>query len=439
MSTYPSARKVWTLVVLLTLAYILSFTDRYILGLLIQPIKADLKLTDEQIGLIMGPAFALIYATAGLPLGLLVDRARRTWIVASGIIVWSCATVASGFANSFSHLFVARMVVGAGESVLSPAAFSMIADSFPPEKRGRPVAFYTAALTIGAGLASLIGASVLVWTKNAGHIDLPVLGSLKPWQMIFMIVGLPGVLISLGFLFVREPARQTAQATDPELTGSGLKDTLAYVAKRWQTFASFASLICVMTIIAYSQGFLAPAFERTWGWKPEVYALWNGIAILLISPATVNFVGWLCDRGSQRGVPDTAFRLLVIGYLAMIPTAMIPLFMPNPQMAFAVLCLNTVALGVVSSVSVTALLAITPAPIRGQLIALYYMTISLTGLFLGPTTVGFLSTRVYGEAHLAWALATLPALYGLVPLILIPVTRRLYLAQMARLLQTTAN
>ena len=137
---WPASRTAWSMVILLTIAYIFSFVDRGILGLLIEPIKADLQLKDEDLGYLIGPAFALFYATMGLPLGWLADRRRRTWIVAAGIALWSAATAASGLARSFWHLFFARMGVGVGEATLSPCAMSMIGDSFPPERRGKPIA-----------------------------------------------------------------------------------------------------------------------------------------------------------------------------------------------------------------------------------------------------------------------------------------------------------
>jgi MFS family permease len=121
----------WLTVGLLTIAYVFSFVDRYVLGLLIEPIKADLGLTDTQIGLLLGPAFAIFYATMGLPLGWLADKKNRVRIVAIGIAVWSIATAASGLARNFTHLFIARMSIGVGEATLSPCAMSIISDSFP--------------------------------------------------------------------------------------------------------------------------------------------------------------------------------------------------------------------------------------------------------------------------------------------------------------------
>ncbi|GAB5486931.1 MAG: MFS transporter [Parasphingorhabdus sp.] len=428
-TVYPTAKAGWFLVIMLTIAYIFSFIDRYILGLLIEPIKADLGLTDEQIGWVIGPAFAIFYATMGLPLGWLVDRSRRTWIVAAGIFVWSLATAVSGLAKNFWHLFIARMMVGVGEATLSPSAMSMIADSFPPEKRGKPISVYVAALSLGSGIASLIGGAVLIWAKTTESVAVPFFGALAPWQLTFFAVGLPGLLLGLVFMFIKEPPRQAAEL-DSDLDGNSISDALKYVGRRIGTYGTFVSMAAVMAIIAYSQGFLPATFERTWGWPAEKYALINGVALLIFGPATVFITGVISDRWTQAGIKDASLRLLIIGYVIMLPTAILPMFMPTPEIAYAILCLNTVGIAMISGMAITALLAITPGQIRGQVVALYYMAISMAGLFLGPSTVGILSTRVFGEENIRLAMATLPVVYGLVPLLLIPLAIKFYRRQL---------
>lgn len=427
---YPGAGRAWYIVILLTLAYVLSFVDRYILGLLVEPIKADMELSDTQIGLLLGPAFAIFYATMGLPLGWLADRWRRTWLVGIGVALWSAATVASGLARNFWHMFMARMSVGVGEATLSPCTFSIIADSFPPARRGKPIAVYTAALSVGAGIASLIGATVLIWAKGAPDLIFPLVGEVRPWQLAFFIVGAPGLIFSGFFFLLKEPARQV-EADDPSLKGANLNDMLGYVGKRWKVYASFVSLVCLMTIVAYSGNWWPAMFERTYGWPAERYALVNAVVLLAVGPATVYTSGWASDRFSTRGHREAPLNILIWGAILMVPTQVIAPFMPGPALCFVFLALNTMGTAMVSAVSVTALLNITPAKIRAQTIALYYMCISLTGLFLGPTTVGILSETVFGEQNLRWAMAVLPAIYGVVPLAIIPITRRLYREQMA--------
>ena len=422
---YPSALRGWTLTLLLTLAYILSYVDRSILGLLIKPIKADLHVTDEQVGLLIGLAFGLFYATIGVPLGWLADRARRTWIVAAGVTLWSAATVASGLVSGFSHLFLARMTVGVGEATLSPCAMSLIGDSFPAERRGVPVGVYSAALALGAGIASLIGAAVLGMTAGNAALVLPLVGAVHPWQFAFIVVGLPGLVIAPLFLLVSEPRRMSLVTTPPRLA-----EGFAYAMQYRGALGGVTLLAMVMTTIAYSQQFNAAAFGLTFGWEAKDFARVNGLINLIVGPATVIGVGVLADRLRRRGLVDAPFRLLAFGYLLMIPASATPLFMPSPTLAFAMLALSSVGIGTVTAAAIIALLDVTPAAVRGQVVALYYMAISISGLLLGPTSVGSLSTRVFGEAHLRSAVASVPLIYGVLPILLIPAIRRAYLRRL---------
>ena len=432
---YPSAAAGWFLVVMLTIAYIFSFVDRYILGLLIQPIKAEFDLSDRSIGWLLS-AFTLVYGFIGIFMGWLVDRGKRLWIVSIGVALWSAATVATGMAKNFVQLFSARMGVGVGEATLSPATFSMIGDSFPTEKRGKPIAFYSAALPIGAGLASLLSGAVIAWTASSGNQSLPFFGELSPWRYTMIIVGLPGLLLALIFLLMKEPVRRPAAASSDVISGSGFTDALKYLWNNKALYIGFVLIICTMTAIAYSHGFLAPTFERTWGWSPQKYAYVNGIALLLIGPLNMMIMGSISDWWTKKGVKDASLRILYIGFFIMIPSGVIPLFMPTAELAFALLCINTIGIGIVSAIGVTSLLVITPAQIRGQVVALYYLAISWFGS-LGPIAVGELSSGVFGEENLRYAVAAVPVIFAIVPLLIMPMTKRLYREQMDRLGVTT--
>jgi MFS family permease len=428
---YPSAAAGWFLVVMLTIAYIFSFVDRYILGLLIEPIKAEFDLSDRQIGWLLS-AFTLVYGFVGIFMGWLIDRGKRIWIVSIGVALWSAATVATGMAKNFFQLFAARMGVGVGEATLSPATFSMIGDSFPTEKRGKPIAFYSSALPIGAGLASLLSGAIIAWTVSSGNQSLPFFGELSPWRFTLILVGLPGIFFALFFLFMKEPERRPVAASAGVISGSGFFDSLKYIWQNKMLYIGFVLIICTMTTIAYSQGFLAPTFERTWGWSAQKYAFVNGVALLIIGPANMMIMGTISDWWTKKGVQDASLRILYVGFFIMVPTAAIPLFMPSAELAFAILCINTVGIGIVSAIGVTSLLVITPAQIRGQVVALYYLAISWFGS-LGPIVVGELSSSVFGEDNLRYAVAAVPLIFGVVPLLMMPVTRRLYREQMVRL------
>jgi len=290
-----------------------------------------------------------------------------------------------------------------------------------------------AALSLGAGIASLIGSAILTWAKTNDTIVLPIVGSLLPWQFTFIVVGLPGILLAAIFLFVREPVRRPAEGGQDGLGGNDVRDALGYVKKNAAVYGGFISLACVMAIVAYSQGFLAPVFERTWGWPPEKYAFVNAIVLLSAGPASVFLSGALSDRWSQAGRSDAPIRLLVIAYIVMLPTAIVPMYVATPELAFVFLFVNTAAIGVVSAMAVAALLAITPSSIRGQITALYYMAISMTGLFLGPPTVGYLSTHIFGEAELRLAYAATCAIYAIVPTLFIGRTLKAYARQLDRI------
>lgn len=426
---YPNPRYAWYMVGVLTIAYILSFVDRYILGLLIEPIKADLQLSDTQIGYLLGFAFSIFYATMGLPLGYLADRKRRTFIIAAGVAVWSIATTASGLAKNFTHLFIARMSVGAGEATLSPCAMSMISDSFPREKRGRPIAFYTAALSLGAGFASLLSAGVLTWAKSVSEISIPLIGAVAPWQFTFIVVGAPGILVAALALTLKEPTRQLAENSEVKPEFSHM---LRHVWQHRAVYLSYVSFICVMTIVAYSQGWYAAMFQRTWGWEAEKYALINAVILLAVGPAAVNVAGWLNDKWYAKGRKDAPLVIMIIGVCLLVPTAIIAPLMPSPVIAMAILAVNTLGIAITSATGVTGLMNITPGAIRGQTVALYYMVISLSGLLLGPGTVGWLSDHVFGNENLNYAAAAVPAIFGIPVLILSSYARRIYSQEVER-------
>jgi len=433
---YPSTAYAWYMVVVLTIAYILSFVDRYVFGLLIEPIKADFGLTDLQISMVGSTAFAIFYATMGLPLGYLADRTRRTWMLGIGVLVWSAATVACGLAKNFAQMFFARMAVGAGEATLGPCAMSMISDSFPREKRGTPIAVYSAALSLGAGIASLVSATILVWANSVPELSMPVFGVVKPWQFVFIVVGLPGILIAALMLTIKEPPRQIKK---DDTDKRSIRDTLKHFRRNWKVFSCCMAFSSFMVIVAYSQFFFAPMFERTWGWPAQQYALWNGIILLAVGPASVFVAGLINDLLYKRGVTDAPLVIMIVGAVLILPTGIVAPLMPTPELAFAVIVFNTIGIATTTATSVTALMNITPSQFRGQTAALYYMVVSMLGLFLGPNTVGALSDFVFGNENLNQAAAATVALYGIPVLFLIGLSRRLYQAEHAAIREEEAR
>jgi len=407
----PRPAYAWYTVILLTLVYVFSFIDRFILSLLVEPIKHDMNLTDTQIGLLLGPAFAIFYTTMGIPLGWLADHARRTWIIGIGITLWSLATAACGLASNFVQLFTARITVGVGEATLSPCGLSLIADSFPPERRGRPIAFYNSGVSLGAGIAFLAGASVIVWSRTVTEVSIPGFGEVAPWQFAFILVGLAGLPVAMLMFALREPARQKqGDLVDPGTASPRV--AFKYVQQNWRAYG-FVMVACIMTTVTYSQNWSPAMYQRTWGWPPERYAFYYGIALVIIGPLSVNLSGWLSDKMYARGKKEAPVLVIVWGGLLLIPTGFISPLMPTGELAFAVLLFNLVGLAMVSALAPVALLNITPSEIRGQIIAIYYLVISITGLVLGPMNVGLMNDWVVGEAGVRYSVALVPVIFGL--------------------------
>jgi MFS family permease len=189
----PSPTVAWYTVIMCMIAYVLSFVDRQIIALLIEPIQADLQITDTQFSLLTGLAFSLFYATMGLPIARWADVGSRPFIIAAGIVVWSFATAVCGLTRTYWQLFLARMGVGVGEAALSPAAYSIISDSFPKSKLGLAMGVYSIGVFLGSGLAFLVGGTVIEIVESYGGLTLPFIGDIKPWQATFFLVGLPGI------------------------------------------------------------------------------------------------------------------------------------------------------------------------------------------------------------------------------------------------------
>lgn len=418
---YPAPARAWYLVILLTIAYVFSFVDKYIPALLVEPLKQDLGISDTQMGLLLGPAFAVLYATLGLPLGWLADRTRRTTLAAAGVALWSIATAFSGLARSFGQLLLARVGVGIGDATLAPSALSLISDSFPPERRGRPVALYVGAQSFGAGLAMLGGAAVLAWATSQAEIRLPLVGLLQPWQFTFIAVGIPGLLVALLLAAAREPTRDPTTAA-----AVSIGHTLRFLRENWRQFGSLTAVVCVMTIIAYSQNFYAALYQRHFGWDITRYATWSGLALIIQGPLVVNLTGWWCDRRAARGSHNAPLLITIAGTLLLVPTGIAAPLMPTGETAFVVWLFNLAGLSMVSAAAPVALLAITPGEMRGQVSALFYMVIMLAGLVVGPLAVGLVNDQLFDGQRLDLACALVPLVVGVPGLLLLRYARRHY-------------
>ncbi|HYI06278.1 MAG TPA: MFS transporter, partial [Reyranella sp.] len=191
---YPSNFYAWYCVFVLLGIYLNSFLDRQLVALVVGPIKSSMQLSDSQVGFLMGPAFAIFYTLAGLPLGYAADRFSRRWLIGIGQIFWSIASACFGLGNNYGQLIAARIGVGVGEASLSPSAYSIIADIFRPERLGRAISVYAMGIYVGGGLANLIGGLMLKSFGAETMYTVPIIGERMGWQVIFLVASLTPII-----------------------------------------------------------------------------------------------------------------------------------------------------------------------------------------------------------------------------------------------------
>ncbi|MFO1207431.1 MAG: MFS transporter [Burkholderiales bacterium] len=395
---YPPASLSWYIVGLLTLAYILSFLDRQIMALLIEPIKASLELSDTQVGLLLGPAFAVFYVTLGYPAGMLADRKSRKAIIAAGISVWCVMTAACGLAKNFWQLFLARVGVGVGEATLTPAALSLICDSFPPERRARPISVYMMGISLGSALAYLVGGRLLEPLLALPPMELPVVGLIRSWQIAFVVVSLPGLLLAILIASLQEPARQELnRSLDAVSASQAFAAALHYMRDRWRAYAGITLGMCANTIIGYVASWNIVLFQRRWDWGIGKIGFMLGLIMLIAGPLGTLLGGALSDRMTGTGHKDAAMRVTLHGIVVMVICSTLYPVAGSPPIALGSFALMVLAASAASTTGAVALVTLSPNQIRAQATALYWIVKNLAGLMLGPVSVGLLTDHVFAD------------------------------------------
>jgi MFS family permease len=393
---WPRPAIAWYAVAILVIAFIFSFIDRIIIAMLVEPLKQDLGLTDTQIGWLQGLAFAVFYAAVGLPIGRWADRYSRRTIIGWGIFLWSLMTAVCGLARNFLELFLARVGVGVGQAALSPAAYSMIADYFPREKLGRAIGVYQAGAFFGAGLSFLVGGLVIQLVGKAGALSLPLVGSVQPWQAVFFVVGLPGILVALLMLTVREPARRGKLAG--HAAGIPLGTVLRYAVERWRVFVlhfiGFALLaVPITTIVTWAFAF----FIRVLAFTPPQAALRLGGILVLLSPLGVYAGGWLADWLQRRGHRDATLRVALIAAAGLWPLSAVATTVTDPGLVVLLFCPFVFFASLSMAMAPAALQVVAPNQMRAQISATWMLVLNLVTAGVGPTAVGAITDYYFGD------------------------------------------
>lgn len=413
---YPPAAYAWYVCAVLLLAYIFSFLDRTVISLLVIPIEHDLAINDTGMSLLQGFSFALFYALLGLPIARLVDASDRRAIVGAGIALWSVMTAACGLTQQFWQLFAARVGVGAGEATLLPGATSLLADYFPPQRRGVALGVFAAGIYLGAGLALIVG-GLLLRLLGTEAIALPLLGPLHPWQAVFVAVGLPGLAVALLLLTVREPPRLGRTAAK---SGIPLGAVLRYLERNAATVTCHNLGFTMLAFASYAATAWIPTiFVRDHGWSAATVGVRLGLIALVVGPLGTIVGGWLADRLEARGRRGGKLIVGLVAALGLIGPAIAFPLAANPMVSLALLVPFMFFVSFVWGLAPAALQEIMPNQMRGQATALYTGVLNLVGLGLGPASVAVLADYVFrNPLSLNLACAIVVPLAGLVAALL---------------------
>jgi MFS family permease len=401
-SDRPNSLYSWYVVVVLMLCYALSFIDRQILSLLVEPIKADLELSDTEFSLLQGMAFALFYTFVGLYMGKLADTRNRRNLIVLGVAAWSAMTAFCGFAKSFSHLFMARVGVAVGEATLSPAAYSITGDYFTKDKLARAMSTYSVGVFLGSGLAFVVGGALIA--SIPALATLPLVGEVKAWQLVFIIVGLAGIPFALLVLTVREPPRGRYSDTAREqVENVTVFNSVKYFTRHWRFYGPHFIGFSMLTTIGYAFHSWVPAFFiRTHGWEASEIGLTYGTINIIAAPLGVLAGGWFGDKLAKAGIQDAfikgpiagAIPLWIFASLATAP------FIGMPTLSLVLLAALHFFASFHAGMAVAALHTATPLTMRSQATAAYLFVINLIGLGGGPLIVALLTDFVFQDERL---------------------------------------
>lgn len=395
---WPSSRYAWYVVAVLSFANVVSFVDRFVISLMVDPIKADLGVSDTQMGLLMGMAFAVFYAVMALPLGVLADRSNRKRIILVGAALWTVATAACGLTKTYFQLFLARISVGVGEATLGPAGLSIISDSFPRERVAKPISVFAAAGYAGFGVALLVGGYVVQIIQDAGAIALPLVGVLKPWQLTYLCVAAPGIIVVLLMLTIREPVRRGVVAEQGPTLGEAADAIAADRGQRMKAYGAILLGFPILAILGYGTATWVPTFlYRLHGLQPADVALYYGLIFLVFGTAGPFAGGWFTDWLAQRGYKDANLRAAIFASIALLPFAVAFPLVGNTTAVLFLLIPVTFLGSVPFGVSVSAIIVITPNQQRAVMTAVYLFLGNFVGLGLGPAVVPILTDYVFGD------------------------------------------
>lgn len=400
----------WYAVIFLTLASSLSTIDRQVLAMMIGPIRRDLMISDTQMGLLGGLAFTILYCFAQVPLAWIADRGSRRQVITAGMFFWSLMTAACGTAQSFATLFAARMGVGLGEAALGPAAYSMLSDLFPRRLLPAAVGVFAAAPFVGVGLASLGGGQIIQALEARPDLVLPLIGTVKSWQAMFLALGLPGLALALvGRLTLREPIRRGA-ADFSAATAFTFAGFAHFLNERRRFLALLFQAYIALSIQGWGLFFWVVEFlVRERGLPRGQAGLIYGLMAFAFGLGGSIVSGRLAGRLQARGRRDATMRLVLFSVMALAPLAIAMPLVPRTWQVLVLLAPITFLMGCPGGLGTSALQFIAPNALKGRIIAVYLLVVNVISLTLGPWLGGLISDKVFAGHSLGGSLALMAA------------------------------
>ena len=411
-------RKAWYVVFILTLANISSFLDRQVLSLLVKPIKRDMHLSDTEMSLLMGLSFAIFYTLFGVLIGRLADRNSRRNIIIGGITIWSAMTTFCAGVGTYGQFFLARMGVGVGESTLSPSAISMISDLFPKRRLATALSVFSLGIFLGSGLAMLIGSGIVAKLPTEGMLNVPIFGEIYPWQMIFLYVGIPGLIVGLLLLTIKEPARTGTLQKEGETVKLTLSESLKIIFKHKKAYL----LICFATasgaLVNYGCNAWVPTFvARTYGWEIPKAGAFYGLVLVISSILGVLFGGWYADRLTKKGYSDGRLRINILCASLCILSCFIPL-LPRAEWALLAIFIPAFSLSAPYGAATAAIQEIMPNQVRALASSIFLFILNIIGIGLGPTSVALFTDKIFQDENaIRYSLVCLFIIGGVVNLV----------------------
>jgi len=453
---WPAPREAWYAVFVFSLVLMMNFLDRGIITLLFPYLKRDLGLSDVQLGLVTGVAFAVFYTFFGLPIARWADVGVRRTIIGIGVATWSLMTALCGLATNFWQLFLFRVGVGAGEACNGPATFSMMADYFPKEKLPRAIAVLNFGFMAGTGMALIIGGVVIGVLDAMPPANVPFLGELRSWQLAFIIAGVPGLFIAMLLWTVREPPRRGRIAKGAP-AGSRpasipIRDVVRFVVENRSTYVPMFLALAFNVVLAFGTAAWVPAFYgRTFGWSMSDVGLIAGLVILVVWPFGAMCGSWMAERLQAGGWPyaercgkrlaewsrgkgwsagarlgtwlerrarwerrdDANLLVLLWSIILHVPGLIAFPLMPTAWLAVAVSAVNGFVAAWVLGPQNAAIQVVTPNEMRAQVTALFLFIFNILGTGLGPLITAAFTQYVFGaEDMLKYSLVAVAATLG---------------------------